>query len=132
MTLARRHVLAAALAAAGTALFRPAGVVAGPAAAKSVRMVLPLTGSAGAVWRPLIEALPAPAEAGLVLDWIGGNPGQVQFQLLAGTLDVSVFGALGLADARAHDFDIVILDRPSTITAAGWYRRPARTGIRAT
>ncbi len=103
--LLRRQALraAAGLLAAGVLEPRP-----GHAGPDAVRISLPLTGSAGTVWRPLIEGLPSAARGDLALDWIGGNPGQVQFQLVAGTLNVSVFGALGLAEARAHGADIVI------------------------
>ncbi len=76
--------------------------------ARPVRITLPGPGSAGALWRPLIEALPAETLQGIDLQWIGGDPGQAQMHLLSGAIDVGVFGATGLVDARARGGDVVI------------------------
>nr|WP_314073163.1 ABC transporter substrate-binding protein [uncultured Roseococcus sp.] len=100
----RRTFSALALAAAAL----PAPFVARAAAPVPVRVTLPGSGSAGSIWRPLFAALPPEVLDGIDLQWIGGNPGQLQMQLVAGTLDVGVFGALGLAEMAARGSDIVI------------------------
>jgi NitT/TauT family transport system substrate-binding protein len=104
--LARRRVLGSALAVAGVGLAAP--FVARAAAGTPVRITLPGPGSAGTIWSPLFAAALPGALSGIDLQWIGGNPGQLQMQLVAGTLDVGVFGALGLAEMAAHGSDIVI------------------------
>jgi ABC-type nitrate/sulfonate/bicarbonate transport system substrate-binding protein len=100
----RTLISAAALAAAGAAL--------GPSrhggAAAPVRMTDVVQGSAGALWRPLIESGLVTLPAGLSFSWIGGSPGQVQLQLTAGAVDMSVFGAIGVAELAPRGFDIAI------------------------
>lgn len=103
--LSRRRMVAA-LASAGAALSAP-GIVRAQGAVP-IRITLPVAGSAGAIWRPLFAALPPETFRGIDLQWVSGNPGQLQLQLVAGTLDVSVFGALGLAEMQARGHDIVI------------------------
>ncbi|WP_424813189.1 ABC transporter substrate-binding protein [Roseococcus sp. YIM B11640] len=95
------------------ALALGAGLLAAPAIARgaapaAVRVTLPGAGSAGAIWRPLIASLPAETLAGVDIQWVGANPGQMQVQLLTGTLDVSVYGALGLVEIAARGADIVV------------------------
>jgi NitT/TauT family transport system substrate-binding protein len=102
----RRTLLSgAALAAAGAAL-GPGRHAAGAAA--PVRMTDVVQGSAGALWRPLIEAGLVTLPADLSFAWIGGSPGQVQLQLTAGAVDMSVFGAIGVAELAPRGFDIAI------------------------
>lgn len=97
----------------GTALTLGGGILSAPflargAAPVPVRITLPGAGSAGAIWRPLIAALPAEIVEGIDIQWVGANPGQMQVQLIAGTLDVSVYGALGLVEIAARGADIVV------------------------
>jgi NitT/TauT family transport system substrate-binding protein len=75
---------------------------------KPVRITLPTPGSAGSVWRPAIAKLDLNALDGIGIDWIGGDPGQMQVQLAAGALDVGVFGAVGLANLVNRGSNIVL------------------------
>lgn len=118
----------AALALAGAVL--PMPFAARAAAPVSIRVTLPGAGSAGTIWRPLLATLPPEALEGIDLQWVGGNPGQLQMQLVAGTIDVGVFGALGLAEMAARGSDIVIFG-PALNNHGRWlvhadspYRKP--------
>lgn len=72
-----------------------------------IRLTLPSKGSAGFVWRTVIEQhLPASYREGLDLEWIVADPGKMQVQLAAGSLDVGVFGAVGLALLNNKGYDI--------------------------
>jgi NitT/TauT family transport system substrate-binding protein len=102
--LDRRRLLLAAGAVGGTALLTWS---AWAADAAPIRLALPSPGSGGSVWRPIVEQEHVPT-SGLALDWIGGNPGQVEMQLLAGALDVSTFGAIGASLAVEHGSDLAI------------------------
>jgi ABC-type nitrate/sulfonate/bicarbonate transport system substrate-binding protein len=104
--LTRRDLLrhSALALAGGAALSRTSAASAAPA----VRIALPSPGSGGSVWRPLVEQGGYGASLGVDLHWIGGNPGQVELQLLSGALDVSTFGAVGASEAAAHGSDVVI------------------------
>ena len=93
---------AATLAALGGVPPLPAAAVAG------VRVSLPSPGSAGSVWKPLVDRAGLNPAGGLALEWVSGDPGQVQTQLVAHALDVSVFGALGAAEVNLRGADIVI------------------------
>jgi NitT/TauT family transport system substrate-binding protein len=73
-----------------------------------VRLSLPLAGTAGAVWRPVVAAGKVEAPAALQLDYVGGDPGQVQTQLLAGAVDVAACGPLGAAQANQRGGDLVM------------------------
>jgi ABC-type nitrate/sulfonate/bicarbonate transport system substrate-binding protein len=77
----------------------------GPAALK---LSLPTVGGAGSVWRSIID------QDGLTegvpdREWIGGDPGQVQTQLLSGVVDYSVFGAQTAATANAKGADVLLV-----------------------
>jgi NitT/TauT family transport system substrate-binding protein len=96
-----------------------------------VRVTLPTPGSAGSVWRPAFQRLDPASLADIDLQWIGGNPGQMQVQLTAGALDVGVFGAVGLAKLVARGSDIVLFG-PALNNHGRWivradspYRKPA-------
>jgi ABC-type nitrate/sulfonate/bicarbonate transport system substrate-binding protein len=71
-----------------------------------VRLSLPSPGSAGGVWKPLIER--APDVNKLAVTWIGGDPGGVETQLIAHALDVSAFGSLGASEANLRGTDATI------------------------
>src|SRR3546814_18532562 len=47
--------------------------------------------------------------AGLDIDWVGGDPGQVQNLLLSGAVNSSAYGALGAAEASLKGIDIVLV-----------------------
>ncbi len=102
----RRHLLKslAAVGAAGAGTLSHAQPAAGPA----VRITLPSAGSAGSVWRPLIDKLKLIAGTGLNLEWLSADPGKMQTQLAAGALDIGVFGAVGLATLVNRGSDIVL------------------------
>jgi NitT/TauT family transport system substrate-binding protein len=101
MRLKRRHILGAVLAA-------PVIARGEEPARTRIRASLTGPGGAGAVWAPLIAGLPPSALAGIDLQWIGASPGQMQMQLVAGSIDVGVFGGLGLTEMAARGSDIVI------------------------
>jgi NitT/TauT family transport system substrate-binding protein len=85
------------------------------AADTAARIEQPNAGSAGAVWRPLIERS---SGAGLA-QWVGGDPGLSQVQLLAGAIDVGFFGPIGAVetDLRGHD---VVIFAPGLINHGSW------------
>jgi len=65
-------------------------------------------GTAGAIWRPLIDGGTVGRSKALAFDWVKGSPGQVQLQLATGAANVGVFGALGIAEIAPRGSDIVI------------------------
>ena len=74
----------------------------------AIDLSLPTQGGAGSVWRSVIE------QDGLLgakprTSWVAGDPGQVQTQLLAGTVDVTVFGAVTAAKANEKRGDVLIV-----------------------
>lgn len=73
---------------------------------KPVRITLPSPGSAGSAWRPVIERLKLQTDPDLQLQWVVADPGKMQTQLSAGTLDIGVFGAVGLATLVNRGSDI--------------------------
>src|ERR1700712_1517479 len=86
-TLLVRSALALA---AGAAVPRAAW-----AAGSVVHLSQPGRGSAGSVWRSMIDKAAPELKDGLDLQFLGGDPGQEAVQLLAGALDVSIFGPIG-------------------------------------
>jgi ABC-type nitrate/sulfonate/bicarbonate transport system substrate-binding protein len=98
---ALRHAALALLAASATGVPRIA-----TAGELPVRLSLPSPGSAGGVWKPLIER--APDAGKLDITWIGGDPGGVETQLIAHVLDVSAFGSLGASEAILRGTDATI------------------------
>jgi NitT/TauT family transport system substrate-binding protein len=76
------------------------------AAGLPVRLSLPSAGTAGGVWKPFIDE--SRAAAPLAITWIGGDPGNVETQLLARAVDVSAFGAFGASEAALHGASPVI------------------------
>ncbi|SDE26481.1 ABC transporter substrate-binding protein [Paraburkholderia lycopersici] len=90
----------------GTAAGRAAAASGTAASSRPVRITLPSAGSAGSVWRPLIDQ--NHFDQGLDLHWVTADPGSMQVQLTAGSLDVGVFGAVGLATLASKGSDIVL------------------------
>jgi ABC-type nitrate/sulfonate/bicarbonate transport system substrate-binding protein len=128
--LSRRSLIggAAAGVAAGISGLRS---IRADAADRPIRITATTPGSAGSVWRPSIAKLGPQATEGLQLEWIGSNPGQAQVQLAAGALDVSVFGAVGLATLVNRGSDIVLFG-PALNNHGRWivrgdspYRKPS-------
>lgn len=99
-----RRTLLKSLAATSTLLAFPA-IARNPDA---VRITLPSPGSAGSAWQPLVEKLGLAREYGLNLNWVTANPGQMQIQLATGSLDVGVFGAVGLGALANRGSDITL------------------------
>ncbi|MFC4274620.1 ABC transporter substrate-binding protein [Achromobacter aloeverae] len=75
---------------------------------KTVRITLPSAGSAGSAWRPLVGQYKLDSDLGITLDWLTADPGKMQVQLSAGSLDVGVFGSVGLATLANRGSDIVL------------------------
>lgn len=116
----RRRVLAGLAVAGGIAapVVRRAHAQAG----ETVRISLSTPGSAGAIWRPLAAEAPAEETAGLALQWVGADPGQMQVQLMAGAIDVGSFGAVGLATSLSKGSDLVLFG-PSLNNHGRWIVR---------
>ena len=85
----------------------------------TVRLSQPAAGTAGAVWRPLIETMPPSMRSGLGLVWVPGAPGLSQLELVTNRVNVAVFGALGLIEARAHGADLVMFG-PALNSHGSW------------
>jgi ABC-type nitrate/sulfonate/bicarbonate transport system substrate-binding protein len=93
-----------------------AGAVASPflvrgAAATSkpvVNVTLSTPGSAGSIWRAAISTLDPSLSSEFDIHWVAGDPGQMQVQLAAGSLDVGLFGAVGLATLARKGSDITL------------------------
>ncbi len=96
-----------------------------------VHLSQPGRGSAGSIWRTMIERAAPELKDGLDLQFLGGDPGQEAVQLLAGALDVSIFGPIGAAESIARGNDIVLF-APGLNNHGSWlvrddspYRSPA-------
>lgn len=92
-------------------------------AAQPLRIAQPGPGTAGSVWRPMLERtrsaeLPLPP-----LQWTVSEPGKMQVQLIAGSLDVGFFGPIGLAALRARGNDILLFS-PGTNNHSVWLVKP--------
>lgn len=99
-----------ALKALGAGLASPL-ILKAPAFAQTkqgVRVTLSTPGSAGSIWRSAIAKLNPALTSGIDIQWVPGDPGQMQVQLAAGALDVGVFGAVGLATIARKGSDIVL------------------------
>jgi ABC-type nitrate/sulfonate/bicarbonate transport system substrate-binding protein len=76
--------------------------------APALKVSLPVQGGAGSVWRSVLDADHLLGAAPRI-SWIGGDPGQVQTQLLAKAVDVSVFGSVTAAQANAKGADVLLV-----------------------
>jgi ABC-type nitrate/sulfonate/bicarbonate transport system substrate-binding protein len=74
----------------------------------AIKLSLPTAGGAGSVWRSVIEHDKL-LTGGPNVTWVGGDPGQVQTQLLAGTVDFTVFGSVTAARANAKGNDVLLV-----------------------
>lgn len=114
-TTRRRFVQAAALTGAATLLPR----LAAAQAQTPLRIALPSPGTAGSVWRPMLDRLEIPPSELPPLQWTVSDPGKMQVQLIAGSLDIGFFGPIGLAALRARGNDIVLFG-PGTNNHSVW------------
>jgi len=89
------------------------------AAGDPLRLEQPNIGTAGAVWRPLVEQENAKTHAGIEAQWIGGDPGQSQVQLLAGAIDIGFFGPIGAVETDLRGRDVVIF-APGLLNHGSW------------
>jgi hypothetical protein len=117
MQISRRGLLAGA--AAGLAM---PSVRRARAAVQTVRIADTATGNAGAIQARLIDAMPAALKEALNIEWVSGNPGQMQVQLISGMLDVAFSGAIGTVDLKARRADLVLFG-PGTNWQIGWIVR---------
>lgn len=116
---ARRNALAligVALASVGLPL-----ASARAAAGLPVKLTSGGPGSAETLPLALFKALPDLTE-GLDIEWIGGDPGQVQTLLLSGAVNSSAYGALGVAEAQLKGNDLVIFG-PKISNHGSWLVR---------
>jgi len=118
--------LGAAAAAASLPPFLRSAAAAEPAL---IRMTDGGPGTAGAIWRPLIDSGAYPLPSGFTIDWVKGTPGQIQLQLATGAANVAVFGALGVAELAPRGSDIVIVG-PALNNHGRWIVRDD-SGIRS-
>jgi len=98
------------------------------AAGLAVKLTSGGPGSAETLASALFKAYPD-LTAGLDIDWVGGDPGQVQTLLLSGAVNSSAYGALGAAEAALKGVDIVIFG-PKISNHGSWLVRadsPYRT-----
>jgi NitT/TauT family transport system substrate-binding protein len=86
-------------------------------------------GTAGAIWRPLIDSGQFPLPPELTIDWVKGTPGQVQLQLATGAANVAVYGAIGAAEIAPRGSDIAIVG-PALNNHGRWLVRD-NSGIRS-
>jgi ABC-type nitrate/sulfonate/bicarbonate transport system substrate-binding protein len=101
----RRAVLAGAAGfAAGSLVSSPAISAAKP----TVNITFSTPGSADSIRRALIGTLDPSLTSDFDINWVAGDPGQMQVQLAAGSLDVGVFGAIGLATLARKGSDITL------------------------
>jgi NitT/TauT family transport system substrate-binding protein len=84
---------------------------------ENIRIEQPNIGTAGAVWRTLLDK--GFTSARLPAQWVGGDPGQSQVQLLAGAIDVGFFGPIGAAETDLRGKDVVIF-APGLINHGSW------------
>jgi NitT/TauT family transport system substrate-binding protein len=101
----RRAVLA------GAAGFAVSPLVFSPAVSAPrplVNITLSTPGSAGSIWRAAMSTLDPSLSSDFDINWVAGDPGQMQVQLAAGSLDVGVFGAIGLALLARKGSDITL------------------------
>src|SRR4051794_8255179 len=94
----RRQFLGGAASGIAGAAFAAGWNAPSQAARSSVRLSDAGPGTAGSVWRPLVEKGIVKIPPELNVEWVVGNPGQVQLQLTAGAVDVSAYGAIGVAE----------------------------------
>lgn len=71
------------------------------------RLSKSLAGTAGTLQDGMIAKFPEVSQ-GLEIDWVDGDPGQLQVFILSGALDSGPFGALGLAEAAQKGADLVM------------------------
>ncbi len=90
------------------------------AQAKPARVEQPNLGTAGAIWRTLIEK--EAVKAGVNAQWVGGDPGQSQVQLLAGAIDTGFFGPIGSVETALRGHDVVIY-APGLLNHGSWIVR---------
>lgn len=115
----RRQILQLALAGAGLAVIGQSKAAQAPSG-KRIRIALPSPGTAGSVWPHLFERLSEAHRAEAAhLDWVVSDPGKMQTQLVAGSLDVGFFGPIGLAALRARGNDILLFG-PGTTNHSVW------------
>lgn len=128
--ISRRGLLtqsALALAAASLTGVMPRGAFA--ATPDAIRITDGGPGSAGAIWRPLIDAAPPSFPGGAKIEWVNGAPGQVQLQLASGAANISVYGALGAAELALKGGNVVIIG-PALNNHGRWIVRD-NSGIRS-
>ncbi len=102
-----RRALAGLSAGAALAAAFPAPFPAHAQSGLKVRVSKSGPGTAGTLQDGMIERFPAFAE-GLDIEWVDGDPGQLQVFILSGAIDSGPFGALGLAEAAQKGADLVM------------------------
>lgn len=127
MQFSRRGLVAGAAASLAFPFVRRARAV-----VQTVRTADTATGNAGALQARLIDAMPSSLKEGLNIEWVTGNPGQMQVQLISGTLDVAFSGSIGTVDLNARAPIWCCLDRARIFTSGGSSAATARISRRAT
>lgn len=96
-----------AVGAGSAALVLPGAALPAPSNAYRARLSKSLAGTAGTLQDGMIRKFPELSQ-GLEIDWVDGDPGQLQVFILSGALDSGPFGALGLAEAAQKGADLVM------------------------
>jgi ABC-type nitrate/sulfonate/bicarbonate transport system substrate-binding protein len=96
----------------------------GSSSGGAVKLSLPAPGGAGSAWRSVMQQDHLlPSSPGV--DWVGGTPGQVQTQLLAHTVDVTVYGSVSATLANEKGGDVLLVG--SAINNHGRWLVPANS-----
>ncbi|MBN9083949.1 MAG: ABC transporter substrate-binding protein [Rhizobiales bacterium] len=88
-------------------LLLPGAALPAPSPAYKARLSKSLAGTAGTLQDGMIAKFPEVSQ-GLEIDWVDGDPGQLQVFILSGAIDSGPFGALGLAEAAQKGADLLM------------------------
>lgn len=117
----RRDLLKAALLAAASAAMGTRSLEAAAQNSTKVTLLAGNKGSTSALY-PLFLKSDLVDTSGLDIEFVGSAPGQMQLQLLSGALNISGYGALGIAEAnqKGADFQLVA---PFDLNHSSWIVR---------
>lgn len=88
-------------------LLLPGVALPAPSPVYKARLSKSLAGTAGTLQDGMIAKFPEVSQ-GLEIEWVDGDPGQLQVFILSGAIDSGPFGALGLAEAAQKGADLLM------------------------
>lgn len=107
------------LAACGDDEQEPAATATGDArTAQRVPVGVPAGGADLAVWKPVVAALKL-TNPNAEIEWVHGDPGQLQTQFLAGATRITAFGPIGAAQANLSGTDVRLVG-PGVVARSKW------------